>query len=88
MVLVIALLFTLTVDLPTQNVVKLLMNSNVFASTHAVKSTENQDENHRESSADDFESPFGNNEEEEVYVFRPVKSKYNSYDRDENVNGE
>lgn len=87
MVLLIASLFTLTVDLPTQNVVKLLMNSNFFAAKKTENLSETQDANHRESSADDFESPFGE-EEEEVYVFRPVKSKYNSYDYDENVNGE
>lgn len=88
MVLIIASLFTLTVDLPCQNVVKLLMNSSFFASSNAVKVVENREEDVRESSVDDFESPFGNTEEEEVYVFRPLKSKYNSYDYDENVNGE
>lgn len=86
-VVIIAVLFTLTVDLPTQNVVKLLMNLNFFAS--AVKASDTHEL--RESSADDFESPFGNSEEEEVFAFRPVKFKYNSYtsdDHDENVNGE
>lgn len=88
MVLIIALLFTLTVDLPTQNIVKLLMNLNFFVSKNEMKSLKNVDAAQKESSVDDFESPFGNVEEEEVYVFRPVKSKYNSYDYDENVNGE
>ena len=84
---IIAVLFTLTVDLPTQNVVKLLMNSNLFAS--AVKASD--DHEVRESSADDFVSPFDDREEEEVFAFRPVKFNYNSYtsdDHDENVNGE
>lgn len=84
MVLIIATLFTLTVDIPCQNVVKLLMSS----SSNAVNVAGNHEEDVRESSVDDFESPFGNTEEEEVYVFRPVKTKYNSYDYDENVNGE
>lgn len=86
-VIIIASLFTLTVDMPTQNIVKLLMNSNFFAS--AVKVSDNHEV--RESSADDFESPFDNREEEEVFTFRPVKFNYNSYtsdDHEENVNGE
>lgn len=99
-VVFIASLFTLTVDLPTQNLVKLLMNSNFFtsaaaaAAANAVDSAKaSEDVNHQqESSSDDFESPF--NDEEEVYTFRPLKFKYSSYTNDdedggddENVNG-
>jgi peptidoglycan/LPS O-acetylase OafA/YrhL len=78
-VVISAVLFTLTVDLPTKNLVKFLTNSNLFKSSTSTT----------EAAPEEFESPFGNNEEEEeVFVFRPVKSKYSSYDHDENVNGE
>lgn len=84
-VIFIAVLFTLTVDLPTQNIVKLLMNSNFFTTT---TSKAHQLPEQEQTSADDFESPF-NEEEEEIFTFRPVKFKYTSYANDDgNVNGE
>jgi peptidoglycan/LPS O-acetylase OafA/YrhL len=74
-VLLTAVIFTLSIDMPTQNIIKLLLN---------VKASSSKQEMNHNGASDDFESPFGT-EEEEVYVFRPVKNKY---EFNENTNGE
>lgn len=78
LVFITAFLFTLVLDIPIQNIVKLILSSNTFTSSTSENSK--QDE---KTSEDDIDNIFGN--EEDDYVFKPVKSKYNY---DDNVNGE
>lgn len=78
-VFIAATLFTLVVDMPTQNIVKIILNSNFFASS-TLKNEIKEEENPPE---DEIDNIFGN--EDDDYVFRPVKSKYNY---EENVNDE
>jgi peptidoglycan/LPS O-acetylase OafA/YrhL len=67
-----AMLFTLVVDIPTQNIVKLILSLNFFVSTSSKMETKEEEETLTE---DDIANIFGN--EDEDFVFRPVKSKYN-----------
>jgi peptidoglycan/LPS O-acetylase OafA/YrhL len=81
-VFVIATLFTLAVDLPMQNIVKLLLNSG------GEKSSISNGKSAEELEVD-FESPFA--DEEEDFVFKPVKYsfKFNAtVNNHENTNGE
>ncbi|XP_070492786.1 nose resistant to fluoxetine protein 6-like isoform X2 [Chironomus tepperi] len=82
-VFVAATLFTLVVDMPTQNIVKLILNSNYSASS----SVANEIKEEEKPSEDDIDNIFGN--EEDDYVFRPVKSKYFNDEgvNDEHING-
>lgn len=57
-----AVVFTLAVDLPMQNIVKMIISSTDQASTAAGEP--------------EFESPFA--DEEEDFVFKPVKFKYDT----------
>lgn len=67
-VFAVATLFTLAVDIPMQKIVKLLLPSGAV---------QNDTVEHAEDDAEsDFESPFA--KEDEDFVFKPVKFKYNS----------
>lgn len=63
-VVAVAILFTLAVDLPMKNVVKVLLGSG--PSTSEI--------HHEADSEPDFESPFSN--EEEDFVYKPAKLRY------------
>jgi peptidoglycan/LPS O-acetylase OafA/YrhL len=70
-VFIVAVLFTLVVDLPTQNIVKLLVSNSSSASN---KKTEEEEE---------IEDIFGNNDDD--YNYKP-KPKYN-FDESDHING-
>ena len=72
-VFAVATLFTLAVDLPTQNVVKTLLKSN-------------DDQTEPKANEPDFESPFAN--EDEDFVFKPMKFKDEAKSFERNLNGE
>lgn len=76
-VFIAAVLFTLVVDIPTQNIVKLILNLNIFVSS-TVKNETKEEENPAEGPVEEDIDIFGN--EDEDFVFRPVKSKYNYED--------
>lgn len=76
-----ATLFALAVDMPMQNIVKLLLKPNEDA-------TESSGEKQAEPEAEaDFESPFA---DEEDFVYKPMKFKYDSSvnNADATTNGE
>lgn len=80
-VFVTAFLFTLVVDLPTQNIVKMILNLNFF--TPSKSSDEVKKEKEEEKPAeDDIEDIFANKDDD--FVYRP-KPRYNF---DDNSNGE
>lgn len=74
-VLVVAALFTLAVDLPIQNVVKILLKTGAANEIAEPKPAE-----------PDFDSPFANEEEE--FVFKPTKFKHEPKGYEKNLNGE
>lgn len=69
-VFVIATVFTLAVDLPMQNIVKMLLK---FENVEGGKTNQKAEEKAEE---DDFESPFADREDD--FVFKPVKFKYDA----------
>lgn len=79
-VFVAALVFTLAVDLPLQNIVK-----DFFQQPESAASSEAGLEKIEEEP--DFESPFSN--EDEDYVYRPMKFKHDAHgkDNDHHLNG-
>jgi peptidoglycan/LPS O-acetylase OafA/YrhL len=81
-VIIIAVLFTLVVDLPAQNIVKLLLGSSSSSNV-----SDEFNKSNGETSVDDeeIENIFANDDDD--FVYKP-KPKYNSYGYDENVNGE
>lgn len=66
-VVAVATFFTLAVDLPMQNVVKILIKQNGESSVASEPEADAEP---------DFESPFG--EEEDVFVYKPRKSQYDA----------
>lgn len=75
-VFLIATLFTLAVDLPMQNIVKMLLKSKNVEAGKTNGETEAEE--------DDFESPFADRDDD--FVFKPVKFKYDA-SVNNNVNG-
>lgn len=78
MVFIIAVLFTLVVDLPTQNIVKLLLSN---------RSSTNLSSNKTSSEAveeEEIEDIFGNDDE---FMYKP-KPKHTAYDYEDNLNSE
>jgi peptidoglycan/LPS O-acetylase OafA/YrhL len=87
-VLTVATLFTLAVDLPTQNIIKLLLNSDKSES-EKVNGNHAEPENENETEEADFESPFGDRDDDFVYKPKPLKFKYDSsINNESHVNGE
>ncbi|CAG9802744.1 unnamed protein product [Chironomus riparius] len=82
-VFIAAMLFTLVVDMPTQNFVKLILNSNNFVSSTVSKESKEEEK----PLEDEIENIFGNDDDD--YVFRPVKLqyKYEENGNDEHING-
>lgn len=85
-VFAVATLFTLAVDLPMQNVVKLLLSSEKNVKENDINE---QPKNEIEEAETDFESPFA--ERDDDFVFKPLKFKYDATvnnSNGSNVNGE
>lgn len=82
-VLVVATLFTLCVDLPMQNIVKLLLKPGENIE-NKINENGNTETNETE---DDFESPFADRDDD--FVYKPIKLRYDSsINNGSNVNGE
>lgn len=74
-VIVVATLFTLAVDLPIQNIVNILIKPNEGATATEAKAVE-----------PDFDSPFTN--EDDDFVFKPVKFRHETKSSENKSNGE
>lgn len=81
-VLVVATLFTLCVDLPMQNIVKMVLKSRDNSGDEKTK-TKSPEENENEEA--DFESPFTDRDDD--FVYKPMKFKYESSINNNGTNG-
>lgn len=84
-VFAVATLFTLAVDLPMQNVIKMFLKSD---DCETADNKDEQPESKAEAEEDDFESPFADRDDD--FVYKPLKFKYDTSvnNNGSNINGE